>query len=79
MLGLCYLNGSEMDEGHPERKYKGRVVFSSGDRAKDQYGATVVFKELASSLAGVEARKFCVAYGLVEGHTIEQADADTEK
>ena len=45
-----------------------------GDRVKDQYGAAAVFDELASSPAGMEASKFCDAYGLLEGHKVECAD-----
>ena len=53
LLELCYEKHSELaaSEG---RKYKGRVVFL-GDRVKDQFGATAVFEELASSPAGMEA------------------------
>jgi len=54
---------------------KGRVVFL-GDRVKDQHGAAAVFEELASSPAGMEASKFCDAYGLIPGHAIMQADAE---
>ena len=67
-LELCYLKGSELEEGHPERKYKGRVVFP-GDRVKDQYGPVVVLEELASSPAGMEASKFSDANGLLARHT----------
>ena len=57
LLELCYLKGSELKEGHPGRKYKGRVVFL-GDRVRDQHGCSAVFEELSSSPAGMEASKF---------------------
>ena len=59
---LVYEKGSELPEGHLDRKMKGRVVVL-GDRVKDHNGAAAVFEELASSPAGMEANKFCDAYG----------------
>ena len=35
LLGLCFEKGSELPEGHPDRKYKGRAVFQ-GDRMVNQ-------------------------------------------
>ena len=75
LMELCYLKGSELDENDLGRKFKGRVVFL-GDRVKDQYGATAVFEELASSPAGIEASKLCDGYGLLPGHKCEAADAE---
>ena len=73
LLELCYLKGSELSE--LEQKYKGRVAFL-GDRVKDQHGATAMFEDLASSPAGMEASKFCDAYGMIAGHRSEAADAE---
>jgi hypothetical protein len=33
LLGLCFEKGSELPEGHPDRKFKGRSVFQ-GDRVE---------------------------------------------
>ena len=49
---LVYLKGSELPEGNPGRKMKGRVVFL-GDRVRDQFGAAAIFEELSSSPAGM--------------------------
>ena len=67
---LVYQKGSELPEGHPDRKLKGRVVFL-GDRARDQFGAAAVFEELTSSPAGMEASRFCAFYGCLPGHVAQ--------
>ncbi len=46
------------------------------DRVEDQHGAAAVFEELASRLAGMEASKFCDAYGMLEGRVLEQANGE---
>jgi len=61
---LCMEKGSELPQGDPGRKYKGRVVFL-GDRVKDQFGRVAVFEEMSSSPAALEAGKFCDYYGLL--------------
>ena len=66
--------GSEQELGTDGRKYKGRVVFQ-GNNVKDENNDFAVFSELSSSPATMEAGKFCDAYGLLPGHTSEQADA----
>ena len=75
MLELLYQKGDELPKGDKGRKLKGRVVFL-GDRVRDQHGAAAVFEDLASSPAGMEASKFVDAYGLIKGHTCQQADAE---
>ena len=72
---LVYLKGTELPEGHKDRKLKGRVVFL-GDRVRDQFGTAAVFEELSSSTAGVEASRFCDFYGSLPGHITEQADTE---
>jgi hypothetical protein len=65
--------GSELPKGHPERKYKGRVVFQ-GNNVRDQGGEYALFEELSSAPATMEAGKAVDAYGLVEGNLCQQAD-----
>ena len=72
---ICVEKGSELPEDHPDRKYKGRVVFL-GDRVRDQHGNVAVSQELSSSPAALEAGKFCDAYGLLPGHSCEQSDGE---
>ncbi len=70
---LCVEKGSELPEGDPNRKYKGRVVFL-GDRVTDEGGNAAVFEELSSSPAALEASRFCDLYGLLPGHGEETSD-----
>ena len=53
---FCTEKGSELAIDHPDRKYKGRVVFL-GDRVTDQAGRIAVFEEMASNPATMEAGK----------------------
>ena len=72
---LCYLKGSELEPGHPNRKYKGRVVFL-GNSVKDQFGAAAVFEGMSASPAGIEASRFCDMYGMLQGNPAQVADAE---
>ena len=73
LLELVYEKHSELDAS--QRKLKGRVVFL-GNQVKDQHGASAVFEEMASAPAGMEASRYCDAWGCYEGHITEQADAE---
>ena len=73
LLELVYEKHSELDPG--KRQLKGRVVFL-GNQVKDQHGASAVFEEMASAPAGMEASRYCDAWGCYEGHTTQQADAE---
>ena len=53
---LCFEKGHELDEGHPDRKFKGRTVFL-GNNVRDQNNRMAVFEELSSSPATLEAGK----------------------
>ena len=75
VFGLCVLKGSELPEGDPDRKYKGRFVFQ-GDNVRDEHGDWAIFQELGSSPAGIDASKAVDAYGLCPGHSIAQSDAE---
>ncbi len=65
---------SELDENDERRKFKGRVVFDGSD-VMDQDKNIALFQELSSSPATMEAGKAADAYGMLPGHTIQQADA----
>ena len=54
IFDLCVEKGSELPEGHPERKFKGRAVLQ-GDQVKDQNWETALFQDLSSSPAAMEA------------------------
>ena len=70
---LCVEKGSELDEGDPNRKFKGRAVFLD-DRVKDGRGSIALFEELSSSPASMEAGKFCDLWGCMPNHTVQGAD-----
>ena len=63
-----------MLEEHPERKFKGRVVFA-GNRVVDQNWEAALFSELSSSPATMEAAKSADAVGLFPGYCTELSDA----
>ena len=72
---ICVEKGSELPAGSPGRKFKGRSVFQ-GNNVKDQNFDWAVFQELGSNPASLTASKLADFYGLAEGHTIMQADAE---
>ena len=72
---ICVEKGSELPEGHPERKFKGRVVFQ-GNNVKDENWDVAMFHELSSAPATMQAAKAADAYGLLAGHAIECADGE---
>ena len=71
---LCVEKGSEMAEGNPARKYKGRSVYQ-GNQVKDEHGLAAVFEDLGSSPAAMESSKILDFYGLINGNHTEIADA----
>jgi len=48
LLGLCFEKGSELPEGHLDRKFKGRSVFQ-GDRVVNQKWEVALFQDLGSN------------------------------
>ena len=75
IFDLCVKKGHELPVGHEDRKFKGRVVFGGND-VWTQNRDIAIFQELASQPATLEASCAADAYGCVEGHTIQQADAE---
>ena len=74
LLGLCFEKGSELEDGDPGKKFKGRAVFQ-GDRVVNQNWEIALFQDLGSSPATLEASRACDAFGCVPGHKTEIADA----
>ena len=74
IFNICHEKNAELDINDPRRKYKGRVVFQ-GNNVKDQNWNSAMFQELSSCPAAMEAAKAADCYGLVDGHTTQQADA----
>jgi len=64
VFGILVEKGFELPADHPERKFKGRVVFQ-GNQVRDQTGDWALFEELSSAPATMEAGKAVDAYGCV--------------
>ena len=75
VFSICVEKNSELPPDHPNRKFKGRVVFM-GNNVKDENWNVALFQELSSSPATMEAAKAADCYGLFPGHEVEQADAE---
>ena len=75
IFDICVEKGSELPEGHPGRKFKGRVVFQ-GNNVKDENWNVAMFQDLSSSPATMSAAKFADAIGLLAGNAVEIADAE---
>ena len=71
---ICSEKGSELPKGDPNITFKGRCV-AQGNDVKDENSHATIFQELSSSPATLEATKSVDAYGLLEGHSIQQCDA----
>ena len=71
---ICTLKGSELPEGDPNRKHKGRTCFQ-GNNVFDESSDYAIFAEMSSSPASMEAAKILDAYGSQPCHSKEQADA----
>ena len=56
------------------QKVKGRIVYR-GDCAKDEEGATAVYRELGANPTSVQGLNACVAYGALPGNATSAADA----
>jgi len=65
----------ELVEEDPQRKYKGRAVFG-GDNVRDEVGNYALFQDLGSCPATMEAARAADAYGCIEGHDVQQCDAE---
>ena len=70
----CYEKGFEFPESDPRRKFKGRTVFQ-GNNVRDENSDHVLFNELGSSPASMEAAKLLDAFGSQPGFSKQQADA----
>ena len=75
IFDICVERGSELQRGDPARKYKGRVVFQ-GNNVRDENWEVAMFQDLSSCPATMEAGKACDLYGSLEGHEIQQSDAE---
>jgi hypothetical protein len=75
LFGTCVEKHSEQPEGHPSRKFKGRIVFQ-GNRTVDHNWQRAIFEDLGNSLATMDASRAADCYGCAPGNCIQQADAE---
>ena len=68
------LKGSELADGNPQQKYKGRVVFR-GNQVWTATSDKAVFEEASCNPADMMAAKSADAWSCMPGHDCEQADA----
>ena len=71
---ICSQKGSELPDGDPNKKWKGRSVFQ-GNRVADEYNDHAIFSELSSSPASMEAGKIMDVFGSQPGYSKQQSDA----
>ena len=68
------LKGSELPEGHVNRKWKGRAVFG-GNNVRDEFGLAASFPEQGSGASHASASKLLDAVANLPGNIGEQSDA----
>ena len=74
MAELLAEKNAERPEGHPDRKFKGRRVLL-GNMAKGEKFEAVVYAEVASAPAALEAARALDAYSGLGDHDASQSDA----
>ena len=75
VFGICVEKNSELPKSDKRRKFKRRYVYQ-GNRVFDEHSEAALFNQLGSSPATLEGSKAVDFYGLINGHTVQQADAD---
>ena len=68
LFDICVLKGSELPEGHINRKWKGRVVFG-GNNVQDEFGLAATFPEAGSGASYGAASKLLDAVAHLPGNT----------
>ena len=74
LFDICVLKGSELPEGHVNRKWKGRVVFG-GNNVQDEFGLAATFPEAGSGASYGAASKLLDAVAMLPGNAGQQSDA----
>jgi hypothetical protein len=74
VFDICVEKNSELEHGHPSRKFKGRVVFE-GNYVRDENHQAALFRELGANPASMDALRVIDAYAMLPGNVLEQADA----
>jgi hypothetical protein len=75
IFGIVVEKHPELPLGHPDRKFKGRLVFQANE-VRDENARYAIFAELSSNPATLEASKNVDAYGLFPGNSLQKADGE---
>ena len=75
IFGIVVEKNHELPGDHPQGQYKGRAV-AGGNDVRDESGNFALFQDLGSRPATMEAAKAADAYGSIEGHDVQQCDAE---
>ena len=74
LFDICVLEGSELEPGHVNRKWKGRVVFG-GNNVQDECGLAALFPEAGSGASYSSASKLLDAVSMLPGNIGQQSGA----
>ena len=74
IFGFVVEKNTDLPDGDPRRKFKGRVVFQ-GNNVKNQNWGNAVFADLGSSPSSMEAGRLVDIFGLRLEYDIQQSDA----
>jgi len=75
LFQICVEKGAELPANDPQRKYKGRVVFT-GNNVTDELKQMALFQAMGSAPPTMDASRTADLLGLQQGWTTQQADAD---
>ena len=73
LLELVTQKHSELDDGDPNKVYKGRIVYR-GDDIRDEFYDHALFGDIASAPSSMAASKVCDAWGALPGHQTQLSD-----
>ena len=74
IFGFVVEKNTDLPDGDPRRKFKGRVVFQ-GNNVKNPNWENAVFADLGSSPSSMEAGRLVDIFGLRPDYDIQQSDA----
>ena len=76
LMELVTQKHSELSDGDPLKKYKGRIVYR-GDDIRDEFFDHALFGDVASAPSSMAASKACDAWGAPPGNATQLSDADS--
>ena len=77
LFGICADRNPVVPTGHPEPKFRGRLVFQESE-ARCENSHYAISDELYSNPATLEASTSIYAHGLFPDHGLQQADREQD-